>query len=106
MIIALLMLILFAILFPKVLRFLFALLFLGGIIALSEVHAKPSSWISYWHSLDEQCRGGSGDDANTIKACNKRSAIDKILADQGCAFRYPDGWPALKGEYWKCSHNE
>lgn len=39
MIIALLVLILFAILFPKALRFLFALLFIGGIMALGEVHA-------------------------------------------------------------------
>ena len=42
MIIALLFLILFAILFPKALRFLFALLFLGGIMVLGEVHAKPT----------------------------------------------------------------
>jgi hypothetical protein len=33
-------LILFAILFPKALRFLFALLFLGGIALLGEVHAN------------------------------------------------------------------
>jgi hypothetical protein len=40
MIYALLFLILFAILFPKALRFLFALMFIGGIMALGEVHAK------------------------------------------------------------------
>ena len=28
-------------LFPKALRFLFALLFIGGIVVLSEAHAKP-----------------------------------------------------------------
>jgi hypothetical protein len=39
MIVALLFLIFFAILFPKVLRFLFALLFIGGIVLLGEVHA-------------------------------------------------------------------
>jgi hypothetical protein len=39
MICALLFLILFAILFPKALRFLFALLFIGGIVLLGEVHA-------------------------------------------------------------------
>ena len=42
MIIALLFLILFAILFPKALRFLFALLFIGGIMLLGEVHAKSA----------------------------------------------------------------
>lgn len=41
MIYALLFLILFATLFPKVLQFLFALLFIGGIVFLGEVHAKP-----------------------------------------------------------------
>jgi hypothetical protein len=39
MIIALLFLILFAILYPKALRLLFALLFIGGIMLLGEVHA-------------------------------------------------------------------
>ena len=39
MIVALLFLILFAILFPKALRFLLALLFIGGIMILGEVHA-------------------------------------------------------------------
>lgn len=103
MIIALLFLILFAILFPKALRFLFAVLFIGGILALAEAHAKPASWVSYWYSLDEQCRGGPGDAPDTMKACDKRSDIDKILINQGCIFRYPDGWPELRGEYWKCS---
>jgi hypothetical protein len=43
MIIALLFLILFAILFPKALRFLFALLFIGGIMMLGEVHAADQT---------------------------------------------------------------
>jgi hypothetical protein len=43
MVIALLFLILFAILFPKALRFLFALLFLGGIMVLGEVHANDKT---------------------------------------------------------------
>lgn len=64
-----------------------------------QVHAKPNSWLSYWHFLDEKCRGGSGDDAKTWQACDKRSAIDKILVNHGCSFRYPSGWPELRGEY-------
>lgn len=72
-------------------------------IAKTETNVKPNSWISYWHSLDEQCRGGSGDTAKTNQACDKRLAIDKILKDRGCRFRYPGGWPELKGEYWNCS---
>jgi hypothetical protein len=46
MIYALLFLILFAILFPKALRFLFALLFIGGIMILGEVHAGPMATAS------------------------------------------------------------
>jgi hypothetical protein len=42
MIIALLFLILFAILFPTALRFLFALLFICGIVALGQAHAEPT----------------------------------------------------------------
>jgi hypothetical protein len=40
MIIALLFLILFAILFPKALKLLFALMFIGGLVALGEVVAR------------------------------------------------------------------
>jgi hypothetical protein len=43
MIIALLFLILFALLFPKALRFMFALLFIGGIMVLGEVHADDKT---------------------------------------------------------------
>jgi hypothetical protein len=43
MIMALLFLILFAILFSKVLRFLFVLLFIVGIAILGEAHAKPAT---------------------------------------------------------------
>jgi hypothetical protein len=43
MIYALLFLILFALLFPKALKFLLALMFIGGIVAIGEVHAKPAT---------------------------------------------------------------
>jgi hypothetical protein len=43
MIVALLFLILFALLFPKALRFLFALLFICGIMALGEVQANDET---------------------------------------------------------------
>lgn len=66
MIIALLFLILFAILFPKALRLLFALLFIGGIMVLGEVHAgydchdgKHDDCTAKW-SKDHAPRGSSG----------------------------------------------
>jgi hypothetical protein len=43
MIIGLLFLILFAILFPKALKFLLLLMFIGGTMILGEVHAKPAA---------------------------------------------------------------
>jgi hypothetical protein len=65
MIIALLFLILFAILFPKALRFLFALMFIGVVVALGEVHAEPSSdranLVSLWHSVNDVCHSDSQD---------------------------------------------
>jgi hypothetical protein len=84
-------------------KYLAALFF---IMALGEVHARPALLVSYWHTLDEQCRGGSGDDEDTIKTCNERSDLSAILINQGCSFRYPDGWPELHGEYWKCHKDE
>jgi hypothetical protein len=42
MIVGLLVLILCAILFPKALKFLLLLLFIGGIVALGEAHAEPA----------------------------------------------------------------
>ncbi len=48
MIVALLFLILFALLFPKALKFLLALMFIGGIMILGEVHAAecPSFYLT------------------------------------------------------------
>lgn len=43
MIIALLFLILFAALFPRALRFLFALMLIGGIVILGEAHAETDN---------------------------------------------------------------
>lgn len=103
MVIGLLFLIFLAIACPRALRFLFALMVIGAIMAFGEGHAAPSSWVSHWHSLDEQCRGGSGNDPSTLQSCDKRSNVSNILIHQGCSFRYPQGWPDLRGEYWKCS---
>jgi hypothetical protein len=52
MIVALLFLILSAILFPGALRLLFALMLIGGIMILGEVHAGPMATASCGDTLD------------------------------------------------------
>ena len=63
---------------------------------------KGDPALNAWHDLDVECRGGSGGLAETNAACERRNGVDKILEARGCQFLYPDGWPSLGGEYWKC----
>ena len=42
-----------------------------------------------WNYLDGLCRGGSGDEAATNKACDQRLEVDKIIMKMGCSNIYP-----------------
>jgi hypothetical protein len=48
-------------LFPKALRFLFALMFIGGIMIIGEAHAselqKSQALARHWDVLNNECRG-------------------------------------------------
>jgi hypothetical protein len=84
MIYVLLFLILFAILFPKALRFLFALLLIGGIMAIGEVRAAPN-FESLWHSVNDVCHSDSN---NAERACNQITVLETMMKDNGCKLRH------------------
>jgi hypothetical protein len=100
MIIALLFLILFAILFPKALRFLFALLFLGAIIVLGEVHAATNrestdQLISSYAPTKARCiKYGNGIPLNYDagdrgeRDCEDLGYIIKTLTGDGCHYKH------------------
>ena len=89
MIIALLFLILFAILFPKALRFLFALTLIGGIMALGEGHAAATSdrinFISLWNSVNDVCHSDSED---ADRACNQITVLETMMRNNGCKIHH------------------
>jgi hypothetical protein len=110
MIIALLFMILIAILFPKALRFLFALLFIGGIMILGKVHAATDEWatatVMAWKLAAAQCN-------RTIhfkgRACSRLASIESKLEGHGCTVNMAMWWcPLPKGEVIsrECSHSE
>lgn len=64
--------------------------------------AKPSirQLLSEWQKLNEQCRGGHGDDPATDVACRKRSALDHVLIVQGCVYQMKE----YSLDYWICKN--
>lgn len=52
-------------------------------------------------TLDNICRGNSGDDPNTIKACDVRDSIDKKLKTKGWCWG-PDNAPGYQKHWVKC----
>ena len=48
--------------------------------------ANLDDLISDWHEENEGCRGGSGDDPNTEKACDRRSAIALKIEEIGWCY--------------------
>jgi hypothetical protein len=103
MIIALLFLIFFAILFPGALRLLFALLFIGGIIALGEAHAseidKSKAMARHWDIVNNDCRTsgrlGTG-------SCAERDKLDILLVKRGCTYIGYDA-PIGKRDRYRCA---
>ena len=58
---------------------------LGAPIA---AHANDSAaLITAWQALNEDCRGGSGDDQQTMKACERRTVVSNALRAHGCRFQ-------------------
>lgn len=63
-----------------------------GLLATFSINAKTikppkdvASLIADYHSLDEKCRGGAGDNPETMKACDNRDAVvDKIQTKGWC----------------------
>lgn len=43
-----------------------------------------------WDSLNEQCRGGSGDSPATVKSCEAREATYKAIRDRGWCWGHKD----------------
>jgi len=99
MIVALLFLIFFAILFPKALRFLFALLLIGGIMVLGEVHAASneptgSRLITAYQQTKARCvKYGDGTPLH-YKAgdrgerdCEDLGYIIETMQDYGCHYK-------------------
>lgn len=54
---------------------------------------QPHSLISRWMDENDRCRGGFGDDPETLQACDRRDLLDEQLTNEGWCLRFP-------GESW------
>ena len=79
MIAALLFLILFALLFPKALKFLLALAFISGIVILSEAHASSEQHLSL-RAAEKWCR-------THPDALESGDVDEHLISIQDCATR-------------------
>lgn len=48
--------------------------------------ANPAALEKAYLDLNEQCRGGSGDDPDTIKACDQREQVSARLRELNICF--------------------
>jgi len=51
--------------------------------------AKPDGMLARWHDRNEKCRGGSGDSAETWRACNEREYTNTALTAHGWCYGQP-----------------
>jgi hypothetical protein len=51
--------------------------------------------VTAWQALNEDCRGGSGDSPEMLKACDRRTVISDELRAHGCRYH--------TGDYWTCT---
>ena len=54
---------------------------------------QPNTLISRWTDENDRCRGGSGDEPETLQACDRRDLLDEQLTNESWCLRFP-------GESW------
>jgi hypothetical protein len=66
------------------------------LIAPNAAHANDTAaLVTAWQALNEDCRGGSGDEPRTMKACERRTVVSNALRAHGCRFQ---------ADTWSCRH--
>ena len=59
-------------------------------------HANDTAALmTAWQALNEDCRGGSGDDPQTLKACDRRTVVSNALRSHGCVL-LADAWTCTR----------
>ncbi|WP_454816574.1 hypothetical protein [Labrys neptuniae] len=81
-----------------------AFLLSGLVLAPQLVFAAQSSAsIDQWKALNSQCRGGSGDDPATLRACGQRDALTRQLGKAGWCFGRKDDPDAASYQWHRCT---
>lgn len=76
-----------------VLALVFAIILIGSVKAQD----RPNDLIKQWESLDQKCRGGSGDSPATEVACDRREKVAGQIKPTGWCY----GDDSLPTAYWK-----
>lgn len=65
--------------------------------------AQAKAPIERWKALNSQCRGGSGDDPATQRACDQRDALTRKLGEAGWCFGRKDDPDAAAYQWHRCT---
>lgn len=70
-----------------------------GQIQMDKATVKQATEV--WYFLNELCRGGSGDNPETHRACDNREKLDKVIRKAGWCYGR-DGQPGYLQEWERC----
>ena len=62
---------------------------IGTVLSTDKGAREPSRVLAQWQTENENCRGGSGDSDETIKACERRDSIAAKLQNVGWCYGRP-----------------
>lgn len=87
----------------KMVRWILAWVLIGisavAASAVQEPKQSVSQLIEQWEELNENCRGGSGDDPDTMKACDQRTGVSDRLEAMGYCY---NGETTASSEWNRC----
>jgi len=58
----------------------------GQVLSNDRKKPRPDRFLSRWLDANSLCRGGSGDDTETLKACDRREAVGRLLDNVGWCY--------------------
>lgn len=64
----------------------------NGGAAIATDDAQAHATISIWQDLNAMCRGGHGDDPQTMTACCTREKVSALLNQMGYCYRMGERW--------------
>lgn len=78
---------------------------LHTVTAMAASRAELASLMTNWYAANAECRGGSGDNPQTIAQCERREEIGGRLSKLGCSVGAGSKW-VCKRHTPNCKYDE